>query len=91
MYYVTCNFQAKYVDILCINRYFSWYSDAGHTEVIAESMTLDVENWIRKFNKPLIVAEYGADTVAGLHMVKFLRNIWVCDSEYVIINWFNCN
>lgn len=59
---------AQYVDILSVNRYFSWYSDPGHTEVIAESMRLDVENWVRKFDKPLIITEYGADTVAGLHM-----------------------
>lgn len=59
--------QAGYADIICINRYYSWYSDAGHTEVIKASMVQDVHNWIAKFNRPVIVSEYGADTVAGLH------------------------
>ncbi|CAG7830199.1 unnamed protein product [Allacma fusca] len=58
---------AQFVDILAINRYFSWYSDTGHTEVIQESITLDVENWVRTHKKPIIVAEYGADTIAGFH------------------------
>lgn len=30
-------------------------------------MVQDVHNWITKFNRPVIVSEYGADTVAGLH------------------------
>jgi len=59
---------AQFVDILSINRYFSWYSDPGHTEVIEKSVILDVQNWIKTFNRPIMVAEYGADTVAGLHM-----------------------
>jgi beta-glucuronidase len=58
---------AQFVDILAINRYFSWYSDTGHTEVIRESMILDVENWVRTFNKPIMVSEYGADTITGMH------------------------
>ncbi|CAG7730154.1 unnamed protein product, partial [Allacma fusca] len=58
---------APYVDILAINRYFSWYSDTGHTEVIRESITLDIENWVRTHKKPIMVAEYGADTIAGFH------------------------
>ncbi|ODM98568.1 Beta-glucuronidase [Orchesella cincta] len=58
---------AEYADIICINRYYAWYSDTGHTEVITASMIQDVHNWINKFHRPLIIAEYGADTVAGLH------------------------
>lgn len=58
------------MDILCINRYFSWYGDTGHTEVIKESMIHDVKNWISKFDRPLIVSEYGADTIPGFHMVQ---------------------
>jgi beta-glucuronidase len=38
--------------------------------VIEKSLILDVQNWVQKFKKPLIVAEYGADTIAGIHMVK---------------------
>lgn len=59
---------AQFVDILCINRYYSWYYDAGHLETIAEAVIIDVENWVKKYPRPLIVAEYGSDTVAGLHM-----------------------
>ncbi|CAG7820707.1 unnamed protein product [Allacma fusca] len=30
-------------------------------------MILEVENWLRTYKKPILVAEYGADTIAGLH------------------------
>ncbi|OXA64937.1 beta-glucuronidase isoform X2 [Folsomia candida] len=59
---------AQYADIICINRYYAWYSDTGHTEVITNSVIQDVNNWVNKFNRPLIISEYGSDTVAGLHM-----------------------
>lgn len=51
-----------------MNRYYSWYSDTGHTEVITASMVQDMHNWINKFQRPVYISEYGADTIAGLHM-----------------------
>ncbi len=30
----------------------------------------DLTHWYDKLKKPLIVSEYGADTVAGLHTVR---------------------
>ena len=65
------------MDVLCVNHYYGWYSDTGHTEVIKAQMTLDLTSWHAKFKKPVIVTEYGADTVAGLHQV--------CDSNIYII------
>ncbi|XP_071110750.1 beta-glucuronidase-like [Haliotis cracherodii] len=56
-----------YVDIICFNRYYGWYSDTGHTEVIQLQLGSDMDGWRSKYNKPLIITEYGADTVAGLH------------------------
>jgi len=59
---------AAFMDIICINRYFAWYNDVGHLETIRNGMVSDVQNWINRFQRPLIIAEYGADTIAGLHM-----------------------
>ncbi|KAK7087386.1 beta-glucuronidase-like [Littorina saxatilis] len=58
---------AQFVDVILINRYLGWYSDVGHTEVIQLQLSDDLENWHAKFNKPLVVSEYGADTLPGLH------------------------
>ena len=34
-------------------------------------MSYDLQKWHDKFKKPLIVTEFGADTVVGLHTVSF--------------------
>ncbi|XP_022340501.2 beta-glucuronidase-like [Crassostrea virginica] len=58
---------AQYNDILCINRYYAWYSDCSHTELINLQLTNDLTAFHSKYNKPIIVTEYGADTIPGFH------------------------
>ena len=57
------------MDVICINRYFSWYSDTGHSELIQLQTINEVIAWHDKHNKPVIVTEYGAGSIAGLHTV----------------------
>ena len=54
-------------DVVCINRYFSWYLHTGRIETIYPMMKKDLEDWHAKYHKPVIVTEYGADTIAGMH------------------------
>ncbi|XP_074969006.1 beta-glucuronidase [Phalacrocorax aristotelis] len=58
---------APYVDVICVNSYFSWYHDPGHLEVIPLQLTTQFENWYKAYQKPIIQSEYGADAVPGLH------------------------
>ncbi|OQV24495.1 Beta-glucuronidase [Hypsibius exemplaris] len=58
---------ASLADILCINHYFGWYSDPGHVELIQRQLSYDFRQWSSHFRKPIIITEYGADTIAGLH------------------------
>ncbi|XP_015501829.1 beta-glucuronidase isoform X2 [Parus major] len=58
---------APYVDVICVNSYFSWYHDPGHLEVIPVQLTAQFENWYKTYQKPIIQSEYGADSVPGLH------------------------
>ncbi|XP_070700106.1 beta-glucuronidase [Pempheris klunzingeri] len=58
---------APYVDVICVNSYFSWYHDPGHVEVIPIQLRTQFENWYGKYQKPIIQSEYGADAVPGLH------------------------
>ena len=44
-----------------------WYSDHGHLEVIGLQVKNALNEWYTKFGKPIIMTEYGADTIAGLH------------------------
>ena len=58
---------SQFFDVVCINRYFGWYVETGKIEQIYPSMKKDLKKWYEKYKKPVIVTEYGADTIAGLH------------------------
>ncbi|XP_036763826.1 beta-glucuronidase isoform X1 [Manis pentadactyla] len=58
---------APYVDVICVNSYYSWYHDYGHMEVIQLQLVTQFENWYRTYQKPIIQSEYGAETIAGFH------------------------
>ena len=60
-------FASKYVDVICINRYFGWYYDHGDLSVIHGQMIDELKKWYSIYNKPIIVTEFGADTVEGVH------------------------
>ena len=59
--------------ILC-NRYYAWYQDCGQTQLISLQLEGELRNWFDTFHKPVMQSEYGADTVAGLHMVSCARS-----------------
>lgn len=58
---------SQWLDVICLNRYFGWYSDHGHTEVIKRQVIREMKEWFEKYHKPMIMTEYGADTIPGLH------------------------
>jgi beta-glucuronidase len=58
---------SRLVDVVCVNRYNGWYSDSGRLEVIEPELEADLRRWRARFGKPVLVSEYGADTIAGLH------------------------
>lgn len=73
--------QAPYVDVICVNSYFSWYHDPGHPEVISIQLNTQFDNWFGKYQKPIIQSEYGADAVSGLHSVSL--HVFFCTARYL--------
>ncbi len=57
---------APYMDVICLNRYYGWYIFGGDLRSAESAMNVEMEYW-KKFNKPVMITEYGADAVAGLH------------------------
>lgn len=57
------------VDVLMLNRYYGWYVDNGDLASAEQHFREEIEGWINRYDKPIIMTEYGADTVAGLHSV----------------------
>lgn len=59
---------ADLLDVICINRYFGWYVDTGYLQTINNSWIFEIRNWKGAYsNKPIIVAEYGAEAIPGLN------------------------
>lgn len=58
---------AHLFDVLCLNRYYSWYSDSGHLELVEMQALKSLDYWAKRWNKPLLISEFGADSIAGLH------------------------
>ncbi|OQD86680.1 hypothetical protein PENANT_c007G01307 [Penicillium antarcticum] len=59
-------------DVTCLNRYFGWYSETGDLEEAEAALEKELRGWQEKFNRPIIMSEYGADTLAGLHSILAL-------------------
>ena len=56
-------------DVLCLNRYFGWYSETGDIDEAEAALEEELRGWDEKFDKPIVMTEYGADTISGLHSV----------------------
>lgn len=62
---------AELLDILTFNRYYGWYVDGGDLDTAKEKLRAEFNGWLKRCpNKPFMMTEYGADTVAGLHDVE---------------------
>ena len=79
------------MDVVCINRYYGWYNLSGDLETAQYAMRMELDFW-EKIDKPVILSEYGADSVAGLHgaapemfteefQVEYYRAINACLDE----------
>ncbi|KPM09415.1 Beta-glucuronidase-like protein [Sarcoptes scabiei] len=55
------------LDVIMLNIYYSWYSDTGYPQIIQNYTVRDFEMLRRRYSKPVMISEYGADTVIGLH------------------------
>ena len=67
-------------DVVCVNRYLGWNTDPGELELIEDQLERDLLRWYERFGKPVLVTEYGADTVAGFH----------CDPPVLFTEEFQC-
>ena len=41
------------MDVVMINRYYGWYSDSGHSEVVPYQLSYDLDNWYQVRKKPV--------------------------------------
>ena len=56
-------------DVVMLNRYYGWYVNTGDLAGAERGLEAELLAWTRKHDKPIIITEYGADTLGGLHHV----------------------
>ena len=83
------------MDVVFINRYYGWYNLSGDLEAARYALRMEL-NWWADRGKPVVLSEYGADTIPGLHgavpemfteefQVEFYRMVSACLDECAFI------
>jgi beta-glucuronidase len=57
---------SKFADVLMLNRYYGWYVNTGDLAGAEHAWRQELAGWAGE-GKPIIITEYGADTLPGLH------------------------
>src|SRR3954452_18672688 len=58
---------ADLFDVVMLNRYYGWYEHPGDLAAAERGLEAELTAWAAKLGKPIIITEYGADVVAGMH------------------------
>jgi len=58
---------SQFFDVVSVNSYYGWYWNTGELEYIDHRLSKDLKEYYRVFKKPVILAEYGTETIPGLH------------------------
>lgn len=59
---------APLCDVLMLNRYYGWYSEEGDIAAARAILSEELDRYHKRYpDKPIMLGEFGADTVAGLH------------------------
>ena len=57
---------SQFADVLMLNRYYGWYVNTGDLPGAEIAWTDELNGWASE-GKPIVITEYGADTLAGNH------------------------
>jgi beta-glucuronidase len=57
----------KQCDVICMNRYWGWYVMGGKLGEALAMLERELDAVWDTWHKPVIMTEFGADTVAGMH------------------------
>lgn len=54
-------------DVVAINRYYGWYTNPGQLKEGADALARELDELHKMFGKPILVLEFGCDTLPGAH------------------------
>jgi beta-glucuronidase len=56
-------------DLVMLNRYYGWYVNTGDLPAAELALEEELRAWEAKHGLPIIMTEYGGDTLPGLHVI----------------------
>jgi beta-glucuronidase len=74
-------------DVVMINRYYGWYVEPGDLAAAERGLEAELQAWARLHGKPIIVTEYGADTMSGLHATD--ASIWSEEYQVALLETYH--
>lgn len=74
-------------DVLCLNRYYGWYENPADLVAAEKRLEADLIAWHDKHRKPIIITEYGTDTLAGLHSVY--QDMWSEEYQCAFLDMYH--
>jgi beta-glucuronidase len=66
-----------------LNRYYGWYIHTGDLPAAERALERELNAWAATYAKPIIMSEYGADAIAGLHNVEAMP--WTEDYQTALL------
>jgi beta-glucuronidase len=54
-------------DVICMNRYWGWYVLGGQLKEARAALEQELDAVWKQWHRPIIMTEFGADTMAGMH------------------------
>jgi beta-glucuronidase len=54
-------------DVVCVNAYYGWYTQSGQLEFGRQVLARELDALHQAFGKPVMITEFGADTLPGAH------------------------
>jgi beta-glucuronidase len=74
-------------DVVMINRYYGWYVEPGELALAEQMLEAELRGWVDKHGKPILVTEYGADAMPGLHSVG--AEPWTEDYQAALLETYH--
>ncbi len=69
-------------DLICLNRYYGWYAGPGDLASAERDLEDELRAWAR-YGKPVLITEFGADALPGLHSLP--ATMWSEDYQTELI------
>lgn len=78
---------ADLFDVIMLNRYYGWYVHTGDLASAERALEKELREWDQKYGRPIIITEYGADTLPGLH--SLYDQPWSEEYQTALLNMYH--